>query len=38
VKEDWFWDKQRSVMDVRIIAICPLQEKLAPASENGGSG
>ncbi len=38
IKEDWFWDKQRSVMDVRIIAICPLQEKLAPASENGGSG
>jgi gliding motility associated protien GldN len=27
VKEDWFFDKQRSVMDVRIIGICPLIEK-----------
>ena len=25
-KEEWFFDKQRSVMDVRIIAIAPLQE------------
>lgn len=24
VKEDWFFDKQRSVMDVRIIGICPV--------------
>jgi gliding motility associated protien GldN len=24
VKEDWFFDKQRSVMDVRIIGICPI--------------
>lgn len=24
VKEDWFFDKQRSVLDVRIIAICPV--------------
>lgn len=24
IKEDWFFDKQRSVMDVRIIGICPL--------------
>jgi gliding motility associated protien GldN len=24
VKEDWFFDKQRSVMDVRIIGIAPL--------------
>ena len=24
VKEDWFFDKERSVMDVRIIAICPV--------------
>lgn len=23
IKEDWFFDKQRSVMDVRIIGICP---------------
>jgi gliding motility associated protien GldN len=33
VKEDWFWDRQRGVMDVRIVGICPLQEKLAPAVE-----
>lgn len=26
VKEDWFFDKQRSVMDVRIIGICPVRE------------
>lgn len=26
IKEDWFFDKQRSVMDVRIIGICPLAE------------
>lgn len=33
MKEDWFFDRQRSVMDVRIVGICPLQEKLNP---NGG--
>jgi gliding motility associated protien GldN len=32
VKEDWFFDKQRSVMDVRIIGLCPIQEIL---DENG---
>ncbi len=26
LKEVWYFDKQRSVMDVRIIGICPLQE------------
>lgn len=26
IKEDWFFDKQRGVMDVRIIGICPLKE------------
>ena len=25
--EEWFFDKQRSVMDVRIIGICPMIEK-----------
>jgi gliding motility associated protien GldN len=30
VKEDWFFDKQRSVMEVRIIGIAPIQEILAP--------
>lgn len=24
IKEEWFFDRQRSVMDVRIIGICPL--------------
>ena len=24
IKEDWFFDKQRSVMDVRILGICPI--------------
>jgi gliding motility associated protien GldN len=24
IKEDWFFDKQRSVLDVRIIGICPV--------------
>jgi gliding motility associated protien GldN len=28
VKEDWFFDKQRSVMDVRIIGLCALEDKL----------
>lgn len=27
VKEDWFFDKQRSVMDVRILGICPIIDK-----------
>lgn len=26
VKEDWFFDKKRSVMEVRIISICPVME------------
>lgn len=26
VKEEWYFDKQRSVMDVRIIGLCPLME------------
>lgn len=30
VKEDWFFDNQRSVMDVRIIGICPVRERLDP--------
>ena len=24
IKEDWFFDRQRSVMDVRIVGICPV--------------
>lgn len=26
VKEDWFFDKQKSVLEVRIVGICPVQE------------
>ncbi len=26
IKEEWFFDKQRSVMDVRIIGLAPMQE------------
>jgi gliding motility associated protien GldN len=28
IKEDWFFDKQRSVMEVRIIGICPVRDNL----------
>jgi gliding motility associated protien GldN len=34
IKEDWFFDKQRSVLDVRIIGICPVIELL---NEDGTS-
>jgi gliding motility associated protien GldN len=27
MKEDWFFDKKRSVMDVRILGLCPLKSK-----------
>lgn len=29
LKEDWFFDKQRSVMDVRIIGIAPIMQKVS---------
>lgn len=32
VKEDWYFDKQRGVMDVRILGLCPLKEKLDPST------
>ncbi|HTL83209.1 MAG TPA: gliding motility protein GldN [Bacteroidia bacterium] len=32
VKEDWYFDKERGVMDVRIIGLCPLKEKLNPST------
>jgi gliding motility associated protien GldN len=32
MKEDWFFDKQRSVMDVRILGLCPMKEKQDPSS------
>lgn len=37
VKEDWFYDKQRSVMDVRIIGLCPVIEKLSETGEHLGA-
>ncbi len=37
VKEDWFYDKQRSVMDVRIIGLCPLVEKVSESGEHLGA-
>lgn len=36
VKEDWFYDKQRSMMDVRIIGLCPLIEKRSESGEHMG--
>lgn len=33
IKEDWFFDRARSVMDVRILGLCPLQEKLDPTTQ-----
>lgn len=33
VKEDWFFDKERSVMDVRILGLCPLKAKRDPSTD-----
>ncbi len=30
IKESWFFDSKRSVMDVRIIGICPVRERIDP--------
>jgi len=30
IKEEWFFDRERSVLDVRILGIAPVQEKLDP--------
>ncbi|HNW96873.1 MAG TPA: gliding motility protein GldN [Bacteroidales bacterium] len=38
IKEDWFFDKQRSVMDVRILGICPILDDIDPVTgESRGS-
>ncbi|MFL5762606.1 MAG: gliding motility protein GldN [Bacteroidia bacterium] len=37
VKEDWFFDKERSVMEVRILGICPLIEKVSESGEHMGA-
>ena len=36
IKEDWFFDKQRSVLDVRIIGICPQIESRSESGEIRG--
>ncbi len=36
MKEDWFFDKQRSVMDVRILGLCPMKEKFSESGEFQG--
>jgi gliding motility associated protien GldN len=36
IKEDWFFDRQRSVLDVRIIGICPVIEKVSGGVGTGG--
>lgn len=36
IKEDWFFDKQRSMMDVRIIGICPILEQFDENNEFKG--
>lgn len=33
IKEDWFFDKQRSVMDFRIIGIAPIVQNIDPVSK-----
>ena len=35
VKELWFFDKQRSVLDVRIIGICPIREYTRENMDDG---
>ena len=36
IKEDWFFDKQRSVMDVRIIGIAPVTKLVSESGEEIG--
>jgi gliding motility associated protien GldN len=33
IKEDWYFDRQRSVMESRIVGICPLAEKISESGE-----
>jgi gliding motility associated protien GldN len=30
IKEEWFFDSKRSVLDVRIIGLCPVRERIDP--------
>jgi gliding motility associated protien GldN len=34
IKEDWFFDKQRSMMDVRIIGLCPILEQFDETTQD----
>ncbi|MCC6840589.1 MAG: gliding motility protein GldN [Flavobacteriales bacterium] len=36
LKEDWIFDRQRSVMDIRIIGLCPMKENIGPDGEMRG--
>jgi len=36
IKEDWTFDRQRSVMDIRIIGLCPLRENIGEDGEMRG--
>lgn len=36
IKEDWIFDRQRSVMDIRIIGLCPLRENIGEDGELRG--
>ena len=33
IKEDWYFDKQRSMMEARIVGICPLVEKVSESGD-----
>jgi len=35
IKEDWYFDRQRSVMEVRILGICPIMEKVVKGVSRG---
>lgn len=36
IKEEWFFDKQRSVMEARVIGLCPLKDKFSSSGEYVG--
>ncbi len=36
IKEDWYFDKQRSVMEVRILGICPIKDDFDEYGEYRG--
>lgn len=36
IKEDWFFDKQRSVMEVRILGLCPVRDNFDERGEFRG--